>query len=376
MRGDGRVFRRGQKYWIAYYAPKNGKMVEVRESAGESAKHADAQLRDRLHDVRNHKKGIKVFVGPKQERVTVAELLEDLERDHLVKKRSSWRKTNSHLTHIRAYFGSDRARSVTRSRLVAYIEFRQQQGAANATINRELEPLQRAFSLALENDVIGFAPKFPALREDNARQVFINRADFLKIVANVKVRKTLDTDLQDYLTFFYYTGMRPGETGSLTWASFDPEKWTILLEAKNAKTKKARKLVIDGALKPIIQRRIEARRRFPQCPFMFHRRGRQMKTSYKVWKKACLAAGFIGGKTGYVPYDHRRSAVRNLIRAGVEESVAMKISGHRTRSMLDRYNITSDDDIQEAMVKVSEYVSALPTETQVVNLSEIKAGAS
>lgn len=371
MRGDGRKYLRGKMWWIAYYAPKNGRMLEVRESVGESEKAADEQLRDRIHEVRNHKKGIKLFVGPKQERVTVEQLLQDLERDYLINSRSSWLKLKSHLSHIRTYFGPDRARSVTRSRLNAYIEFRQKQGAANATINRELEPLQRAFSLAMENEILAFAPKFPSLPEENARQIFFNRADFLKVVANLKCRNKLDTDLQDFMSWFFFTGMRPKETKSLTWAAFDKEKWTIRLEAKHAKTRKPRKLVIDGELRSIIQRRIAARRL--DSPLIFHRRGKPVGDFRKVWKKACEAVGLVAGKEGYTPYDCRRTAVRNLIRAGVEESVAMKISGHRTRSMLDRYNITSDEDIQEAMVKVTEYVSTLPVDSQVVSLSEAKA---
>ncbi|MGC4097349.1 MAG: hypothetical protein QM706_09550 [Nitrospira sp.] len=186
MRGDGRKFLRGRIWWIAYYAPQNGRMVEVRESVSKSEKEADELLRDRIHEVKNHRKGIRAFVGPKQERITVDELLQGLERDYVIHKRSSWRRLKSHLTHIRNYFRFDRARSITRSRLLSYIEYRQKDGAANATINRELEPLQRAFSLALENETLSFAPKFPSLPEDNARQVFFSRADFLNVVANLK----------------------------------------------------------------------------------------------------------------------------------------------------------------------------------------------
>jgi integrase len=374
MRGDGRVFKRVEKYWVAYYAPKNGRMAEFRESVGTSEKEAHKRLADRIHEVKNHKKGIKAFTGPAQERVTVEQLLQDLERDYTVHTRSSLERLKSHLTHIRAYFASDRARSVTRSRLLAYIEFRQRAGAANATINRELEPLQRAFSLAMENELLSFAPKFPSLPEDNARQVFFNRTDFLKIVANLKFRNKVDADLQDYMNWFYYAGMRPKETKSLTWACFDKEKWTVRLEAKNAKTRKPRKLIVDGELKSIIQRRLAARRL--NCPLIFHRRGMPIGDFRKVWKAACKAAGVVGGVKGYVPYDCRRTAVRNLTRAGVEESVAMKISGHRTRAVFDRYNITSDEDIQEAMVKVTEYVSTLPTDSQVVSLSEAKVGTT
>lgn len=78
---------------------------------------------------------------------------------------------------------------------------------------------------------------------------------------------------------------------------------------------------------------------------IFHRRGKPIGDFRKVWNKACKSVGLVGGLKGYTPYDCRRTAVRNLIRAGIEEFVAMTISGHRTSSMLDRYNITSDEDI-------------------------------
>jgi integrase len=84
-----------------------------------------------------------------------------------------------------------------------------------------------------------------------------------------------------------------------------------------------------------------------ECPYLFHHKGEPIGDFRKAFD-ACTAAGL----QGILPHDLRRSAVRNFIRAGVKETVAMRLSGHRTRSVFDRYNIVSEDDLVEANEKV------------------------
>ena len=86
------------------------------------------------------------------------------------------------------------------------------------------------------------------------------------------------------------------------------------------------------------------RERGINCPFVFHKNGKPIKSLYKAWRTACEKAGV----PGRIMHDFRRTAIRNIDRAGITENIAMKLTGHKTSSVYQRYNIVSDRDLEEA----------------------------
>jgi integrase len=304
------------------------------------------------------------YLTPVQRHVTVNDLLDDLEVYLQNKGAASVRKVKSHLRAVRAGLGAVRAVDLNTA-VERYERVRLDAGRAPATVNRECEALRQALRRAarVTPPRILAAPHIPLLTVRNARQGFLARADFEALVARLT-----DPAVRDFVEWFWWTGMRPNEIRQLAWTMLDRETWTLNLDPRADKTRHGRVLSVTGPLRTIIDRRLAARRL--DCPLIFHRTGRgrpgQPVRDFRMqWRNALEAAGLA---PGLLPYDLRRSALRNMVRGGTDYTVAMKISGHRTRSTFDRYNITSAEDIKAAIARTAEYVATLPTERNVATI--------
>ena len=127
------------------------------------------------------------------------------------------------------------------------------------------------------------------------------------------------------------------------------------LEPGTTKNKDGRVIYMTPELKSLLEAQrvntLALQRQTDQIiTLVFHNEGQPICNYYKAWQKACGEAGL----SGKIPHDFRRTAVRNMVRAGIPERVAMQITGHKTRSVFDRYHIVSDGDLKEAAQKLSE----------------------
>jgi integrase len=338
-RGSGSIYKKRGVYYIAYYA--NGKQV------CESARTTDKAEARRLLQARLGQLAEGRYVGPAAERVTFEELATMILDDYRANGQKSVGDVERRIRcHLRPFFGHKKAHEVTTADVKAYIAHRQQEGAKNGSINRELAALKRMFTLALQAEKITRKPYIPTLEENNARTGFFEQAEYETILAH------LPDHLRPVVTFAYISGWRiRSEVLPLTWSQVDLGAGTVRLEVGTTKNKEGRLLYLTGELRALLEQQWQAHlAHYPDCPFVFHDRGKQVKTFYKNWRNACSKAG-LSDKLGH---DFRRTAVRNMVRAGIPERVAMQISGHKTRSVFDRYHIVSESDLREAARRLEQ----------------------
>jgi integrase len=140
----------------------------------------------------------------------------------------------------------------------------------------------------------------------------------------------------------------------LTWERVDLQARTVRLTPGTTKNSDSRFIYLDGELFDMLTAVKRQRDLFyPHCPHMSHRNGKGIKDFRAAWDSACQVVGL----EGKLFHDLRRTAVRNMVRAGIPERVAQQISGHKTHSVFGRYHIVSDSDLREAAKRQTNYVT-------------------
>lgn len=339
----GMVYKRKNSavWWIKFHV--NGKAIY--QSSRDTRKTvAQKLLAKKVGAIAD---GRTLFLG--LDRVTFRDLAGDLLRDYRVNGKSISRAELS-VRNLLDYFGPFRAAQVTTQMVQDYTLGRLDQGAAPATVNRELAALKRMFNLGARSTPpkVERVPYVPMLREDNVRKGFFEHAEYLA------VRDAISAHLGDLVTFGYKTGWRVSEITGLTWGQVDLDARTVRIEAGMTKNDEGRTVFMDDEMVEMFHRLWRERRRPLPWVFLNASGTDRVKRFRKAWNSACRKAGV----PGRLFHDLRRTAVRNMVRARVPERVAMAISGHKTRSVFDRYNIVSEADLRLAAMQLQDHLDA------------------
>jgi site-specific recombinase XerD len=360
----GTLRLRGRIWWVRYKV--NGTCYE--ESSGST----DRRKAEKLLARREAELGLGSFTAPDVKRTTMEHLAQILRDDYRVNGRRSLRRAETSMAHLLDHFGAARAVTVTADRIAAYIRERQDAGAAPATIRNELAALKRMFTLGVRAGKVAQRPYIPAIQVSNARQGFFNADDFAAALAE------LPEHLQPVVAFEYYTGWRgPSEVLPLTWEQVDFAAGVVRLELRTTKNDEGRTFPFD--VLPDLKLLLEAQREHTRSverrlgrivPLVFHHDGERIGRFDKAWKSALDRAAHEERQgvrvvvrpqlLTRVPHDFRRTAVRNLVRAGVPEHIAMKLTGHKTRSVFDRYDIVNERDLRDGVTKLAALHAAAP----------------
>ena len=347
----GQLYRRGRVWWVKFYL--NGR--PIRESTG-AVSDGDTPPQEAKRFLKAHEgraaAGLPVL--PRADRVRYDEAAKDLREHYETTGSRDPDEAEKRLKHLDQFFSGRRLASIGGADAAAYVAHRQKDEAANGTINRELAVLSKMLRLAYENGKLLRLPVIRKLKEAAPRSGFLEVAQFTAVCRH------LPEDLRVAVTVGYVFGWRVQEVLGLERRRVDLERGTLALDPGSTKNDEGRIVYMPPDVKVTVAAqlaRVDGLQRivpwvFPnlrgasepnpgrrRVPVLGERRG----DFKKAWATACRKAGV----PGMLRHDMRRSAVRNMVNAGVPERVAMTVTGHKTRSVFDRYHIVSPGDLQD-----------------------------
>lgn len=338
--------RSGAVFWVKYYV--NG--LPVREST-RTGKESEAR---RFLKEREGRVVTGQPILPRADRIRYQEVARDLREHYQTTGARNLKEAETRLQHLDRFFQGRRVAALSQADATSYVLKRQSGGAANSTINRELAVLTRMLRLAYETSKLVRIPVIRKLKENAPRQGFFEREQF------EAVGRRLRPDLQTALAIGYTYGWRmQSEVLALERRQVDLLSGTVRLDPGTTKNDEGRVVYLTPALKALLAAQLERVERLSKqtrqiIPYLFpHLTGRRAGTQRGDFRKAWTTACKKAGVPGMLRHDLRRTAVRNMVNLGVPERVAMKVTGHKTRSVFDRYHIVSPGDLQDVAKRLA-----------------------
>jgi integrase len=317
---------------------------------------------------REGKVALNVPVVPKAERLTLGEAATLIRNDYRANGHKSADTLELRLRHLLAYFGVDtRLSRITTGAVEAYKAARLAESlchtvttaagttriptemrTAAATVNREITVLARMGTLARHQYGLVVPFVVEKLKERNAREGFFEADAFAAVCQRLR------PELAALATVAKVTGWRKSELRSRQWRHVAFVAGWLRLEPEETKNRDGRMFPLIPELRAVLEgqrARVEALQKATGqvIPWVFCRDdGAPVGDFKRAWTTARTQAGV----PGRLFHDFRRTAVRNLIRAGIPETVAMKLTGHRTRAVFQRYAIVEEGMLREAGEKL------------------------
>lgn len=296
--------------------------------------------------------------GREPTNVTTLELLvlEDYRKNDLA---TATRVTQA-FAHLKAHFGELRVRELP-GQVAEYIAKRRADGAKPATIKLELSFLSRGAKLACRRGLIRYLPQIEKPRVRNVRKGFFTEDEIDRVLAY------LPHPEREIAEFAYLTGWRKGEILSLRWTAIDRAAGVIRLEPGSTKNGEGRTFPyfeypqLSRLLARLLQKKVDTQKRTGvEVAHVFHKQGAPIRWMDHAWRKAIRRAGL----ENRLFHDLRRNAARNLERAGVPRSVAMKLLGHKTPSIFLRYAIPDLSDLRGGVRRLARLHTTIGTEVE------------
>ena len=341
--------------WYILYRGRDGK--QRREATGTDSKmRAEALLIKRIGEA-------AVGQTPEQD---LKSLRYEAIRDAYLR---DGRSTDPHVRHLNTFFAGMKVTQIDTDALREFIDCRREEDdASDPTIRRDLIPLRAMFNLARKEGKLGMSdiPHFPMPKDSDPAGKYIEPKEFSEI------KKYLSPDLRDFYEFMYATGCRLGALQKITWGMLNSDCTQISLPSEIVKTRRPLLIVLAGSQLQPIAKALRKRR-------LSHKKSHSADpngivfdyTNYRrEWAKAVAKAGLgtwdpiTKKRTGVRIHDCRCSAAINLLAAGVDEGLVLKIGGWKTRAMLDRYNVQHAGRLKAAMERGAQFVRAQQTATQ------------
>ena len=394
QRGTGSIFRKppNKNWFVQFY--KKGK--RIREGTGSpDYDNAKKLLRQRMHEIDQN------YYIRRQDRgrpARVRDLYDALKLFRDTKKKGRARELPNRWAHLEPVFGTMLAVEVESDDVVRYTLARQKAGAADATINRELAALKRMFRFGLRSKKVKTVPYIEMLEENNTRTGFVEDAEYARLTANAT-----ELWLRTLLELGYSYGWRRGELLELRVRQVNFPNRTLRLDPGTTKNKEGREVAMTGKVHDLLREAVKGKH---SDDYVLTRNGGAPVRDFRnAWHGLCVRAGLArftckkcGGDAepipakakrlrgqhgalyqcpkclttklrafqyvGLIPHDLRRSAAKAARRAGVPESVVMKMGGWKTAAMFRRYAIDSGSDQRAAAEMVERArAAALAPET-------------